>query len=159
MISDTLPDFREVRAFVATTRSAKFSRNLFVDIGSSLMSEVKQGFNRGVDPYGKPWRRSISGGRTLVKSGDLIRSITSVASARGLRISTRLKYARIHNRGGVIRARRDFLKFRVNGSFVQKRSVTIPKRQYLIETGQPLSRSYKKAIRDATTKRLRRARR
>ena len=69
-------------------------------------------------------------------SGDLANSInTKVSVARNrqsAQIGSNLKYARIHEEGGVIKPKKGkYLKFTVGGKTIFTESVTIPKRPFL----------------------------
>lgn len=69
------------------------------------------------------------------KTGNLKRSITHDVE-RGAKqvagtVGTNLIYAPIQEYGGVIRAKRDYLVFRINGQWVKTKSVRLPGRRYL----------------------------
>lgn len=65
-------------------------------------------------------------------SGDLFRSIEVRIYDFTVIIGSALKYARIHNLGGVIRAKTaPYLHFKVDGHWVKVKEVTIPKRRFL----------------------------
>ena len=155
---NTRPNFRQVRTFLGRTTGSAFVARAHADIARAVVKVADAGFARGKDPYGRAWPKPLAGGRPLVKTGALRQSLRPSASARGARVITTLKYAGVHNRGAVIRAKRSrYLKFRVRGQFVQKRQVKIPKRTFLLERGQPLSASYRRAITAVLDKRVQRA--
>ncbi len=114
--------------------------------------------SRQIKPVGRK-----SGGTTLVESGRLVRSINHEVRDSEVRIGTNVKYAQIHNEGGIIRPKtakflaipltpaariakpRDFdntfiakgiIFQKQDGGkpialYVLKKSVTMPKRQFL----------------------------
>lgn len=65
-------------------------------------------------------------------TGNLFRSIIVKIKNTSLEVGSSLVYARIHNKGGVIRAKNaPYLHFQVNGRWVKVKQVVIPKRRYL----------------------------
>lgn len=107
------------------------------DIAGHLADETRERFEAGRNPLGMPWKPSerakAEGGKTLVDSGDLLSSIredwgADYAAAGPEASGGAAVYARIHQLGGVIRAKtKKALSF--SGRVVA--SVTIPKREYL----------------------------
>lgn len=129
-------------------------RPMFDTIGASLVTSTVRRFETGTAPDSSVWPPSIralaEGGKTLVDSARLMRSITFVASSRGVEVGTNVVYAAIHQFGGVIRqaARSAVLHFRRmrsgatrfskpgKASFAQKRTIgartiTMPARPFL----------------------------
>lgn len=83
-------------------------------IGETLVSSTLERFEDGKDPDGKVWtpsarawsqglkgRRSRGFGRTLVDSGRLRGSITYEATPQRVVVGTNVKYAAIHQFGGM----------------------------------------------------------
>lgn len=109
-------------------------------LGLELREATDRRFRRGVDPDGRPWPKSLraymQGGQTLRDTGLLQSSVTFMADRRGLDfgvIGSNLKYARIHQYGGVIRPKKGrALTFTLaDGSYVQVKKVVIPARPYI----------------------------
>jgi len=75
--------------------------------GLVLLRSVTKTFKAGGRPLRwKPsWRALKTGGRTLIKTARLMRSITMHVAGRTLRVGTNVKYAAIHQLGGTIPAR------------------------------------------------------
>lgn len=109
------------------TRRASDKRGLFANIGMSLVTSTQMRFERGVGPDGTPWppsiRARVTGGKTLIETARLMRSITYVAAINGLEVGTNAIYAAIHQFGGVIQqaARTAVLHFKVNKKTGQSR--------------------------------------
>jgi phage gpG-like protein len=93
---------------------------LFENIGLSLVTSTQRRFDTGVGVDGSPWPPSLRviahGGKTLVLSARLYRSITFTASATGVEIGTNVIYAAIHQFGGDINqdARKQTVHFKTN---------------------------------------------
>lgn len=85
---------------------AQNPQGLFDNIGISLVTSTQHRFEVGVGPDGSPWPPSLraiaEGGKTLLLSGRLMRSVTYRASAAGVEVGTNTIYAAIHQLGGVI---------------------------------------------------------
>lgn len=103
--------------YIARTRD---TRGLFQEIGDSLITSTHQRWDRGVAPDGTPWPPSLRvqkhGGKTLILSSRLYRSVTYQASASQLELGTNVAYAAIHQFGGLIHqaAREAVLHFKTN---------------------------------------------
>lgn len=106
---------------------ARDKRGMFANIGMSLVTSTQNRFERGVGPDGSPWPPSIralaTGGKTLIESARLMRSITYIAAINGLEVGTNVIYAAIHQLGGLIRqaARTAVLHFKTNKKTGQSR--------------------------------------
>jgi phage virion morphogenesis protein len=120
--------------------------------GDALISGTRDRFRAGRDPTGAPWRplsRAYAdtkrGGQILVESRALMNSITRRVSGRTLEVGSNRIYARIHQEGGVIRAKGGgALRFPLGDGYVTVKSVTIPARPYL-----GLSAADERAVLDA----------
>ncbi len=135
-------------------------REAYLEIANILKSEMQENFRVGGRPT--PWPASgrvrAFGGQTLRLSGRLMNSLTAFADDTGGGVSTNLVYARIHALGGVIRAKGEFLAFRVplgltsvskrgkelktpkkNYGFARIKQVTIPQRDYRYISPQGIS--------------------
>jgi phage gpG-like protein len=84
-----------------------FLRQLNAQLAEEARAQVVESFERGVDPYDRPWLPNrFRGGETLRDTGRLLSSIApSQVTADGFRLSTNVKYAAIHQYGGVIKAK------------------------------------------------------
>jgi phage gpG-like protein len=70
-------------------------------------------------------------GKAPIKSGKLKQSIVSEPSSTQVRVGTDLIYARIHEFGGTITAKKNYLKFKINGQWIMCKSVRISARPYM----------------------------
>ncbi len=78
-------------------------RTLAEELGEAFVSSVKERFEKGKGPDGRPWvksQRAEKGGQTLVDSGLLRNSIGYEASPLAVVIGTPQIYGRIHQKGG-----------------------------------------------------------
>ncbi len=107
-------------------------RRLLASVGEALVSGTIQRFEDEEDPQGKKWKESRRDGQTLTDSARLRNSITYATGPESVMVGTNVKYARIHQKGGVIKGKNGKkLKFEGDGGDVFRDSVTIPKRPYL----------------------------
>jgi len=136
-----------VRSALARAAAALRDPAAMLDaIGKMLISRTQFRFRDQRGPNGQPWKPSLrarlEGGQTLVDGGDLRRSITRQVTGNTLLVGTNVKYAAIHQFGGVIRAKTPRgLVFRLGargvrgapttGLFRRKQSVTMPARPFL----------------------------
>lgn len=96
------------------------ARPMYQDIGLALITSTHHRWDRGVAPDGSPWPPSLRvlahGGKTLILTSRLYRSITGNASDSGVEIGTNVVYAAIHQFGGTIQkaARTAVLHFKTN---------------------------------------------
>lgn len=92
----------------------------YEDVGQALITSTHDRWQRGVAPDGSPWPPSLRviahGGKTMILSSRLFRSITANVSPTGVEIGTNVIYAAIHQLGGVIQkaARTAVLHFKTN---------------------------------------------
>lgn len=148
--------------------SPVFRVTLNRQLAEEARAQVVESFERGVDPYGRPWKRAGRGGQTLRDTGRLLSSIApSWISHSGFRLSTNVKYAAIHNYGGIIKAKTaKGLRFQmrvgtviigVEGQRLKRRralnrwirvmQVKMPRRQF-IPTGKRLGNRWTRAFRE-----------
>lgn len=110
---------------------------LMESVGEALVSGTKKRFDEKKDPEGTPWkpsRRALEkGGKTLMHSGRLRRSIDYAATSDKVMVGSNLAYARIHQKGGEITPKKaKKLVFKdSDGKTVAVDAVTIPARPYL----------------------------
>lgn len=96
------------------------SYGLWDTVGSALASRISERFQTGKGPGGEKWPPSIralmENGQTLVKSGDLEKSISWIATDFGVAIGTNREYGAIHQFGGVIHqpARQQVMQFKTH---------------------------------------------
>jgi phage gpG-like protein len=152
-------DLRDLRRRLRSVANGSFHDNLKKLLGQAARTLVANQFRDSVDPYGKPWEPSNGmGGKTLNSTRALLNSFTYAPTASGFRIGSNSRYAKPHQYGMVIKAKRGkYLKFKVPVSnriasgkgdnwkrktfgrrgtkmqWVQVESVTIPKRQIIPE--------------------------
>lgn len=109
-------------------------------IGLELRNATDRRFKRGVDPDERPWPKSMraymQSGQTLRDTGLLQSSITFAVDRAGLDfgvIGSNLKYARIHQYGGIIRPKKaKALKFQLaDGTWAVVKKVVMPARPYI----------------------------
>lgn len=106
------------------------------ECGLVLLRSIAQTFKAGGRPA--KWKPSIraktTGGRTLIKTARLMRSITMEVSGKILTIGTNVKYARIQQLGGAIMPKvAKALKANIPGiGWRVMKKVTIPARPFLV---------------------------
>ncbi len=106
-------------------------------IGVLLVSSTTERFSQGLNPEGMPWipsrRASEAGGKTLVNTSRLEKSVNFFVNESEVEVGTNLEYAAIHQHGGTITPKNGaYLHFiGVDGRDVFTKSVKIPKRSYL----------------------------
>ena len=111
------------------------------EIGEALRTSTLERFDTGTDPEGRRWRTSIragaSGGKTLVKSGQLKSSIHAESSEKGVAVGTNKIYAATHQLGDSGRAIKakdgGLLRFKIGDRWIAKKEVrvSIPARPFL----------------------------
>lgn len=115
---------KELAGYIERARNPQ---GMFQNIGMSLVTSTQRRFELGKGPDGNPWPPSIralaTGGKTLIETARLMRSITFNASATGLELGSNVIYAAIHQLGGIIRqaARTAVLHFKTNKRTGQSR--------------------------------------
>ncbi|AZF88285.1 putative tail completion protein [Meiothermus phage MMP17] len=117
-------------------------------VAEAALEEIATSFERERDPWDNPWPRSLraalEGGQTLSDTGRLRRGFTYRANAGGFVVGTNVRYAAIHQYGGIIRPKRaKYLRFRLaggagrrkggRGRWVQTESVRLPARPFVPE--------------------------
>jgi phage gpG-like protein len=161
-------DFRgleDLRRRMAELAQPQARLGLAKTLAEEARHQAMEGFMASRDPYGSPWKPLASRqGQPLRDTGRLMNSITrktaSSATPRGFTISTDVKYAPVHQHGATITAKNArYLRFRVGGkrgrdSWVSKKSVTIPQRQFMPEGTIP--ESWRVAFQDQADSYIRR---
>ena len=118
-------------------------------IGTGLVEQVNQRFDRGADVWGIKWKpllpayAAIKRGPGILRASlRLQRSITMATTSNEITVGTNVIYGAVHQFGGVIKAKTPKgLAFRLGGKvgprggkgtfLVHVKSVTIPARPYL----------------------------
>lgn len=147
------------RAGVMAT--SNFRQGVNRNLAQEAQSLIAEGFRQQRDPYGRSWKPSkrsfIDGGQTLAKTGRLRnawagRKALEKLGPDGFTITNRVKYAQIHQFGGVIRPKKPGgrLKFKVGGRFVYAKAVRIPRRP-MIPFGPGLGPRWEPAFKRAAT--------
>lgn len=108
-------------------------------IGRVIAERVREGFQSGVDPYGRPWAPlKTRSGQPLRASGHLMASVDYDVEGNSVEVGTNRTYARVHQFGTVIEAKPGkVLRFMVNGQPVYVKRVTIPARPMFPLEGLP----------------------
>jgi len=108
-------------------------------VGRVLKTRIQQGFVTSTAPDGRPWAPLKSrAGQPLVEKGHLKNSIDYRVEENSVVVGTNLPYAPVHQFGAKIEAKaKPYLKFMVNGHWVQVKSVTIPERPFMPEDRLP----------------------
>lgn len=128
-------DWSKLKSSLKSLSRVNFTA-LHKEIGEHIVSTTQERFKTGTGPDGRKWEESIraleEGGATLRDTSRLRNSITSRARLDRVVVGTNDKRARIHQYGGVIKAKKaKALKFKMGKSFVVKKQVTIPARPFL----------------------------
>lgn len=129
---------------------------LHKEIGEEIVSSTQERFKTQKGPDGKAWKKSYrvedKGGVTLRDTGRLRNSITCRARPDRVEVGTNDKRARIHQKGGIIKAKRaKALYFPVGGKWAVKQQVKMPARPYL-----GINDDDEEAIQEIIAERLRR---
>ena len=110
---------------------------LMESVGDALVSGTLKRFQDEEDPTGKKWpkskRAAKKDGQTLTDTALLRRSVDYAATSDKVMVGSNLPYARIHQLGGTIRAKKGkYLKFKgLNGEDVFVKEAKITARPYL----------------------------
>lgn len=75
-------------------------------LGEEGIRQIYDSFAKTRDPYDRTWKPAFRGGQTLTDSGRLRASFSSQPTFIGFQIGTRVKYAAIHQYGGVIKPKK-----------------------------------------------------
>lgn len=125
------------RALNRAGRNLSNRQALLDSVGEALVSGTLARFDTEKAPDGTPWepsrRAQEEGGKTLTDTARLRNSIDYATAGDKVLVGSNLKYARIHQKGGIIRPKKaKRLLFKgCDGSMVSAKEVTIPARPYL----------------------------
>jgi len=102
-------------------------------ISIDMKNQTMKNFRQEKDPEGKSWKKNRRGGKTLTKTSRLKHSIRPAHGDDYAMMGTNVKYARIHQYGGKIKAKNGkYLKFQyARGKWASRKSVIIPKRTFM----------------------------
>lgn len=78
-------------------------------IARDMKTEIELRFRNEETPEGIKWKPSLRGGKTLVDTGLLRQSFQIKYDNKVAQVGTNIRYARIHNYGGIIRAKKKYL--------------------------------------------------
>lgn len=116
-------------------------KGLHVEIGEYILDSTKERFRKGISPTGEAWKPSIrakeTGGKTMMDTRRLYNSLTYRATMDGVEVGTNVKYAETHQpkddraETEITPKKAKALKFRINGKWVTKKKVRIPRRDFL----------------------------
>jgi len=144
-------DFAKLDRLLRSTKqlgNAEWRQGLSRNVAEAALEEIARSFAGERDPWDRPWKRSLraqlEGGQTLSDVGRLRRSFSYKATPEGFIVGSNVRYAAIHQYGGVIRPRRaKYLKFRLaggsrkrkggRGRWVQAKRVEMPARPFVPE--------------------------
>ncbi|MCS7069092.1 MAG: phage virion morphogenesis protein [Meiothermus ruber] len=158
-------EFSRLNRLIHTTEKMtqpSWRQGLARTVAEAALEQIALSFERERDPWDRPWKRSLRAqleqGQTLSDTGRLRRSFTYRANDRGFIVGTNVRYAAIHQYGGVIRPKRaKYLRFRLaggsgkrkggRGRWVQTERVVIPARPFVPEPR--LSPRWEQAFADA----------
>jgi phage gpG-like protein len=100
-------DFGALRNLVVTLSGlSTFAEEGKRRLGEEGIRQIHDEFAKSRDPYDRTWKPAFRGGQTLLDTGRLRASFSSQPTAPGFQISTNVKYAAIHQYGGVIRPKK-----------------------------------------------------
>lgn len=134
-------DFSKLSALavkIGRLATTQLRQDLAKVLGAEALAQVQLGFRESRDPYGNAWAPPVlrPGGKPLLDTGRLRNSFSSQPRPGGFEIGTNAIYAATHQNGATIVPRKGkFLKFRAGrrGPWVQRKKVTIPRRQMVPE--------------------------
>lgn len=127
---------RIIAVLNAIALSGQQRAQLFDEIGFNLVENAQLRFIDGVSPDGQAWVQSIrakqQGGQTLIDKGTLRASLNHNVLSDGVEYGTNLPYAAPNHFGANIKAvNAPFLRFKIGGKFVSKKSVVLPARPFV----------------------------
>jgi phage gpG-like protein len=140
-------------AYLNRIASGKTQADMLEAVGSALVDVTAGRFASETDPSGRPWVKSQraleQGGQTLSDNATLRRSFRYlVVSSDAVSYGTPVWYAKVHQDGMVIQAKRGkALRWNQGGTQRFARKVTIPERRMLPENEEP--EEYQRAARAA----------
>lgn len=125
---------RKLTQFCLYLAGDQVMREMHLVAGLTMRRLAIQGFQSQSDPYGKPWKPNLRGGQILRNRGRLIASIQRLprATPSEVEIGSNVVYARVHQKGAVIRpVTAKALAFKLGNKQVFARKVVIPQRMFI----------------------------
>lgn len=130
---------RELGNKLRQVSSPSTMEDLSRKLAEEAMRQLDAGFREQRDPYGRPWAQQMRTGQTLRDTGRLRNSFTYDATGSGFRLGTNARQVRIHQYGGVIRAKNLRMRTtrRPDGSSVTTAHFSLrPMLRFQIEVGR-----------------------
>lgn len=137
-------------------KSKSFLAGAVSAAATAVLAQAKADASRRISPYGDPWPRARFDGavRTL---GSIPSSLAATVRGLSFRIGTSKPFAKIHQKGAVIRARPgSVMLFKVGGAIVRSPISRIPARPFLIKRSRGLG-SWGKPMQEAISGYFRKA--
>jgi len=132
-------DFDKLERIVSTVDAlarGRITQALKRQAGEAALTELRRGFRRSRDPYGKAWEElAIRPGVPLRDTGRLANSFSLQITPNGFAIGTPIEYAHVHQYGAtIVPVRAPLLRFKVRGvGWFSLKKATIPARKMLPE--------------------------
>ena len=104
-------------------------------IGEIVRTSIERNFEAGGRPVKWPLsgRVKSEGGQTLTDKAILRRSFTVRGYRDRAEVGTNVKYAAIHQLGGVIKAKnKPYLRFKIGKQWIAKKEIVIPARPFMM---------------------------
>ena len=112
--------------------SQQHKENLGHIIAGILEDSTLERFETSKSPNDNDWEKTHRGGKILDMNGYLKQSINSQYQDGSVFVGSNIKYAAIHQLGGVIKPKKSpFLRFKINGFWIKATKVVMPARPYL----------------------------
>lgn len=142
------PVLERIGAMLQALAEPELRRGLGDRLSRQILRLIRSGIERGVDPYGQPWKPRTDGARPLQ---GLLNAFTASFTTEGMKVGTSKWYAGVHNKGARIRpVHAPYLQFRLpGGQWVKTRGpVILPKRQIIPSERQGFGPFWGPALRD-----------
>jgi phage gpG-like protein len=138
---------QELRRRMAAMKTPAFKKRFLNVIGQEALFQSLMCFEKSRDPYGNRWKPlKMRAGQPLLDTGRLRNSLNvRVLSTTSLEVATDVKYARLHQFGGTVEAKKKALSWQANGKRFFARRVRVPARPYLPDS-RGVPRSWAKAF-------------
>lgn len=134
-----LSGLKETEEKLRKLEKAFKSRDLLEAIREDLLRSHQDRFERQMAPDGTPWAplnplyAQSKGGQGILRKSGRLSNLASAIQDKSIVIGTNVKYAAIHQFGGVIKPRpgRRALRFQIDGKWFIRSKVVIPARPFL----------------------------
>ena len=107
--------------------------DLLEEIGFYIENEMRKRFDTGTDMNGNAWEKlKYRQGKPLRDTGALMGSLgTAEISGNKISVFSNLKYARLHDQGGIIEPKeKNTLHFKIDGVDYFSKKITVPARKF-----------------------------